>query len=74
MTPTANTSPPRAYLVGETLVYAKGRGKQRFEALVTSYRKRGASDQQMVSAMINACGLVSPTRLPGQSTNPRGRS
>jgi hypothetical protein len=50
---------------GEALVYALGRNKQKYDALVKHYRARGATDSQIVNAMVNARGLASTVRLGG---------
>ena len=51
---------------GEALVYAKGHNKQKYDALVEHYRARGATDSQIVNAMVYARGLVSAVRLRGR--------
>ena len=57
---------------GEALVHAKSRGTRRYEALVEFYRARGASDLQMLNAMVKARRLISPLKLQGLSARPRG--
>jgi hypothetical protein len=51
---------------GEALVYAKGRNDRRYRELIKHYRARGATDSQIVNAMVNARGLVSTVRLRGR--------
>jgi hypothetical protein len=46
------------YIDGNALIRAKSRSRAKFEALVAHYRKRGASDHDLVKAMVESPALI----------------
>lgn len=56
----------RPAIDGEALVRARRRGVRPFEKLVAHYRALGATDPDLVAALINARGLISTVKMRGE--------
>jgi hypothetical protein len=50
-------------LDGEQLVRLKRSNAARFKKLVNQYRRQGASDAEIMKAMIDAHGMISPGKV-----------
>jgi hypothetical protein len=56
----------RPAIDGEALVRARRRGVRQFEKLVAHYRALGATDPDLIAAMVRARGLISTLKLRGR--------
>jgi len=59
------SAPFNSYIDGEALIRAKHRGRKAFERLVAYYRSVGATDAEIVDAMVRAPSLASALHLVG---------
>jgi hypothetical protein len=59
-------TPSSSSIDGEALIRAMRRGPHHYEKLVNQLRAGGATDPEMVKAMVGARGMISPLRLRGR--------
>jgi hypothetical protein len=56
------TTQEKPFIDGVALIHAKGTSRARFEKLVSHYRGLGATDRDIVRAMMEAPGVINPLR------------